>query len=110
MILFTVTDKTELRLNTLPIKLIRENAVYEISNIDNVIDLYNSIKSSYDYPVSAELYSGKNGKFRIIAKLSPDWSDIKNKLSEYGVFCGENEFVCSQTREHWKKENSDFFS
>ena len=110
MILFTVSDKTEARKSNLPVRLSRESAVYELDSIDNVIDLYNSIKSSYDFPLSAELYSDKSGKFRIITRLSPDWSDIKCKLSEYGIFCGENDVVCSHTREHWRKENSDFFS
>ncbi len=100
VIFFTVNDIPE------NIKaIISENEqVYEFESLDNVIDLFSSLKN--DTPVG-DLYSDGKGKFRLIAPYDERFLS-KIKFSEFAHPCREGKLAAEITKEHWHLKSVNF--
>ena len=110
MILFTVPDDSFRMRKALPVRMCSENPVYEFQDIDDLIDLYSALKKlKADLCLEAGLYSDGEGKYRLVFEKMPDSPEIKTKLKEFSVFCGQGDITVSRTKEYWSKMSSDLF-
>lgn len=110
MIFFTVPQEDSRQRKTLPMRIYKENFVYEFENSDDVIDFYKNIKNTDEAKlIRAELYYNEKGKYRMIFNRLPDLPSVKNSLSEFAFFCGEGVLHAEFTREYWKMAQSAVF-
>lgn len=110
MIFFTVPQEDARQRRTLPMRIYKENFVYEFENSDDVIDFYKSMRNTDEAQLmSAELYHDEKGRYRMIFNRLPDLPSVKNRLSEFASFCGEGVIQAQFTREHWVKVQSSVF-
>ena len=100
VIFFTVNENLQ-NIITVPK---RKEEVYEFDNLDNVIDLFSSMKE--DFP-SGRLYTDNKGKFRLITHVD-DRLKTKIKLCEYSHLCCESKLTAEITREHWLLQSVNF--
>lgn len=110
MILFTVPEDTAQTHKTLPIRVCRENHVYEFKNLNDVIDLYAALKKSEIIQgIKASLYFDGNKKYRLVFERMPDTGEVKRTIKEYSVCCGEGDVSAERTKEFWNKISSNLF-
>ncbi len=100
VIFFTVCDIPQ----SLKTIIAQNEEVYEFDSIDNVIDLYSSMKE--DFPVG-DLYTDNNGKFRLITPFDERLSS-KLKFCEYSHPCCEGKLAAEITKEHWNLKSVNF--
>ena len=100
VIFFTVNETSQNIKAVLP----RNEEVYEFDSLDNVIDLFSSMKE--DFPLG-KLYTDNEGKFRLIT-TEDDRTKTKIKLREYSHLCREGKLTAEITREHWSLQSVNF--
>lgn len=100
VIFFTVNDIPQ-NIRTI---LSKGENVYEFDSIDNVIDLFASMKE--DFPLG-DLYSDGKGKFRLITPFD-ERLKVKTKFHEYAHLCREGRLAAEITKEHWKLKSVNF--
>lgn len=100
VIFFTVNDTGECIRNIIA----RNEDVYEFDSLDNVLDLYASMKE--DFPIG-NLYTDNRGKFRLV---TPTDERIKTKLKfrEFSHPCREGKLAAEITKEHWHLKSVNF--
>lgn len=100
VIFFTVNDIPQ----TIKAVISEKENVYEFDSIDNVIDLFSSMKEDMLY---GDLYSDNKGKFRLITTFD-DRLKTKIKFSEYSHLCREGKLAAEITKEHWNLKTINF--
>ncbi len=100
VIFFTVNDIPQ----TIKAVISEKENVYEFDSIDNVIDLFSSMKEDM---LLGNLYSDNNGKFRLITTFD-DRLKTKIKFSEYSHLCREGKLAAEITKEHWNLKTINF--
>ena len=100
VIFFTVNEPSE-HIRTV---LAHNEEVYEFDCLDNVIDLFSSMKE--DFP-TGKLYTDNKGNFRLIT-TNDDRLKSKIMLREYSHLCREGKLTAEITREHWSLQSVDF--
>lgn len=100
VIFFTVNDTSE----CVRAVINQNEEVYEFDSLDNVIDLYASMKE--DFPVG-NLYADNKGKFRLITPTDERFG-AKIKLYEYSHPCREGKLAAEITKEHWHLKSVNF--
>lgn len=100
IIFFTVNDIPQ----SIKTVLSKGENVYEFDCIDNVIDLFSSMKE--DFP-SGDLYSDGKGKFRLITPFD-ERPAVKVRFKEYARLCREGRLAAEITKEHWKLRAVNF--
>ena len=100
VIFFTVNDTGECIRNIIA----KNEDVYEFDSLDNVLDLYASMKE--DFPIG-NLYTDNRGKFRLV---TPTDERIKTKLKfrEFSHPCREGKLAAEITKEHWHLKSVNF--
>lgn len=110
VILFTVPEGDGKEKMKLPLRMCSEKPVYEFTSIDDVIDLYSSLKKREMIEcLQAGLYFDGKEKYRLVFERMPDIRDVKNTVREYALFCGQGEVHAARTKEFWGKVCSDLF-
>ena len=100
VIFFTINDIPE----TVRKDIMKREEVYEFDSLDNVIDLFSSLK---DTILLGDLYSDNQGKFRLITPFNEKLI-TKIKFKEYSHLCREGKLAAEITKEHWQLKSSNF--
>lgn len=100
VIFFTINDIPE----SIKRDVFKREEVYEFDSIDNVIDLFASLKDSV---LLGDLYSDNKGKFRLITPFN-EKIITKIKFREYSHPCREGKLAAEITKEHWHLKSSNF--
>ena len=100
VIFFTVNDTGECIRNTSSGK----EDVYEFDSLDNVLDLYSSMKE--DFPIG-NLYTDNRGRFRLITPTD-ERIKVKLRFREYSHLCCEDKLAAEITKEHWHLKSVNF--
>ncbi len=100
VIFFTVNDTSECIRNIIA----GNEDVYEFDSLDNVLDLYSSMKE--DFPIG-NLYTDNRGKFRLVTPTD-ERMRTKLKFREFSHPCREGKLAAEITKEHWHLKSVNF--
>ncbi len=100
VIFFTINSEKNKSKKVTP----KKEKVYEFDSIDNVIDLFSSMKE--DFPLG-DLYSDGSGKFRFIIP-SDEYAKTEICFREYSHPCREGKLAAEITKEHWDLKSVNF--